>query len=97
MTNNLFEYETIENTIKITGINTIPENGNIIIPAEIDGKPVKYIFEKAFYGCTGIIAVIIPNSVTKIGGWAFSDCVNLKSIIIPSSVTKIKAWSGYKE
>lgn len=33
--------------------------------------------------------VIIPSSVTSIGGWAFWLCKSLQSIVIPSSVTSI--------
>ncbi|MEG1846654.1 MAG: leucine-rich repeat protein, partial [Oscillospiraceae bacterium] len=40
----------------------------------------------AFHGCKGLKSVIIPNSVTDIGGYAFMDCTGLKSVTIPSSV-----------
>ena len=41
----------------------------------------------AFYNCTSITSVTIPNSVTTIGG--FSGCTGLISIEIPNSVTSI--------
>lgn len=43
----------------------------------------------AFYECTGLTNITIPNSVTEIGMWALKGCSNLKSITIPNSVTSI--------
>ena len=46
-----------------------------------------------FYGCESLTSVTIPNSVTKIEGYAFFTCTNLTSITIPSSVTYIGAYA----
>ena len=43
----------------------------------------------AFYGCTSLTSITIPNSVTSIGDYAFSNCYGLTIITIPSSVTSI--------
>ena len=50
----------------------------------------------AFYGCSGLTSVTIPNSVTSIGSNAFSYCSGLTSVTIGSGVTSIgnRAFNG---
>jgi hypothetical protein len=43
----------------------------------------------AFYGCTSLTSITIPNSVTSIDYRAFYDCRLLTNIQIPDSVTSI--------
>lgn len=49
----------------------------------------------AFYNCTGITNIIIPNDVADIGDCAFYGCSSLTSITIPGSVTDIGGHSFY--
>ncbi len=62
---------------------------NIVIPAEYNGKSVTSIGNYAFYRCSSLTSITIPDSVTSIGDSAFSDCSSLTSITIPDSVTSI--------
>lgn len=54
------------------------------------------IDSKAFYNCSGLTGITIPECVTSIGSYAFSGCSGLASITIPYSVTSIGvgAFSG---
>ena len=47
------------------------------------------IRNSAFFGCSSLTSITIPNSVTSIGNWAFWNCSGLTSVTIPNSVTSI--------
>ena len=71
-------------------------SGSITIPAQVTNNNVTYtvssIGNLAFYNCSGLTSIEIPNSVTTIADQAFEYCTNLQSITIPSSVTSL----GYR-
>ena len=74
--------------------------GSVVIPSTVsyNGKnySVTSIGSSAFYDCSGLTSVVIPNSVTSIGDRAFIFCSGLTSVVIPNSVTSIgdETFSG---
>ena len=87
-------YQASENGNGLTVCGLANEDTTEIrIPSQIKyGKytyEVTSIGEHAFYKCSGLTAITIPNSVTSIGEGAFSRCNSLTSFAIPSRVTSI--------
>ena len=89
-TNGLFIPDVLfipDSEVTITGCKQDAQ-GELVIPAEIEGLPVTRIL-KAFSGCRSLTSITIPDSVTFIGERAFWECSSLTSIAIPDSVTSI--------
>ena len=66
----------------------------IASPAVISGEyavaeGVTLIDDSAFFGCTGLTAVVLPESLEKIGYVAFYECSGLKEVQIPGKVCEI--------
>lgn len=62
-------------------------------------KGVKVIGNSAFWLCSSLTNINIPNSVTNIGNCVFMGCDSLTKIIIPSSVVNMNGnpflgWDG---
>lgn len=82
-----FRYSVIADYVaieKYTGSDT-----SVVIPAIIEGLPVKKIERETFKECKVLEEIKIPDSIIKIGDFAFSGCYHLKAIDIPESVTEI--------
>ncbi|MBQ3528759.1 MAG: leucine-rich repeat protein [Clostridia bacterium] len=58
---------------------------NLVIRSEIENCPVTEISDMAFYECTKLESVIIPESIIRIGNMIFNRCSNLKTVIVDSN------------
>ena len=82
-----FEY-TAENGAAVITRYT-GSGGELSIPGDLGGVPVREIGESAFSGCASVTGVTIPSGVTVIGANAFWGCTSLASVTIPDSVEEI--------
>ena len=83
-----------DGTYEVSGIGSCTDT-EIVIPSVYNDEPVTSIGDYAFYNCSGLTSVTIPDSVTLIGDSAFSRCTSLTSITIPGSVTSIGDYTFY--
>ena len=61
----------------------------LVIPAEMDGRPVTAIADGAFADHLNLESVTLPDSVTSIGARAFSGCYRLSSVNFPENLVSI--------
>ena len=91
---------TIENVVLSSRIESIGSNAfsNCINLSYVDmsSSHVETIDSCAFYGCTKLTDLILPEGLLTIGGEAFENCTSLVSVVLPDSVTTIwsKAFRG---
>ena len=86
-------YNILSSDDKTVEVTTGNYSGDVTILATVTYEGSEYrvtaIGDKAFYFCTGLTSVMIPNSVTSIGEEAFYFCTGLTSVTIPESVQTI--------
>ncbi len=84
---------TTEEAKVIQWKNYVYYSDDIVIPKTFEYGGISYtvtsIGDRAFYDCSDLTSVSIPNSVTTIGGNAFRGCSSLKTITLPNGVTGI--------
>ena len=96
----IYYQKTTEATVEVTFKGDSPSeynneySGDVEIPDKVTYGEVEYsvtgITYQAFYECSALTSVVIPNSVTSIGIRAFGGCSNLVSVNIPNGVMDIK-------
>ena len=62
---------------------------------EVTVTNVTEIGNYAFYGCSNITTINLPENVTSIGIQAFYNCKNLTDLVLPNTVTKIGDHAFY--
>jgi len=82
-----YEYTIINNEATITGYKGEPVY--IEIPETIEGCQVVELRDNAFYECSALRHIDLPDTLRKIGHHCFYACSSLEEISVPDSVTEI--------
>ncbi len=91
--------KTCEVTYRDTNYNSY--SGNVVIPETVTYNGTMYkviaIGIRAFYECSDLTQVTIPNSVVEIDDQAFYNCSSLTgTLTIPNGVTEIGNYAFYR-
>lgn len=91
----LVEFTVAADNIEFTAEDGLLYSGNSLLlcpPARTSAivkEDTKRIADQAFYECTKLTTVDLPNSLYEIGGQAFGYCTALESIELPQMVSVI--------
>ena len=87
------KYKIYDDTASLVGYTDSPENLVISKNISYEGYTVTVtsIGDKAFYKCTSLTSVTIPDSVTSIGRCAFDGCTSLESVNYSGTKSQWKA------
>ena len=64
-------------------------DGDLVVPAYIDGLPVRKVDEAAFLGCSSLRSVRFPHTLRELGSRAFADCLQLTNVTFEAGVATI--------
>ena len=75
----------------------VKPSGYLVLPEEVEYDGVTYtltmIGDGAFYDCTDLTSVVIPNTVTYMGYGVFEYCSGLTWVGLPESITNISSYT----
>ena len=98
-------YYLLDNTNKTATVTYAGETyiegseytGSINIPSTVSYNNQVYsvtsIRDYAFFNCSSLTSITIPEGVTSIGNYTFENCSSLTSITIPEGVTSIRIYT----
>lgn len=82
-----YEYTVINGEVTVIGFTGEPEY--IGIPEFIEGCPVTEVRDNAFYNCTSLRSISLPDTIIKIGHHSFYGCYSLESIVLPAELEEL--------
>ena len=91
-----FDFTEQDGQIVITGLSGDGLT-EVIIPSEIDGKPVRKIEKNAFKSRKNLRRLYVPTSVNSIGYGILSECAALSSLSLPFTGETHRTEKGLKD
>ena len=89
-----YELNDYTNSYTVKELDGACEDAIISIPKFYKGHPVTEIGNEAFYGCTLLTSITIPESVTEIRDGAFYGCNSLEKIEVATGNPNYSSQDG---
>ncbi|MGI6493391.1 MAG: leucine-rich repeat protein [Candidatus Methanomethylophilaceae archaeon] len=82
----IYDLDDGDNTATVRGLNATGESQDVVIPASVEYGGITYavtsIGDHAFFDCSSLTSVTIPESVISIGDGVFRNCYSLTGIYV---------------
>ena len=85
----------IPSTVKRIEQNAFKNNTTLenVIIQERNGEGVEYIGANAFYGCSNLQTINLPDTITTIGESCFRSCAKLDNVKLPNNLTTLNPYT----
>lgn len=85
----MFTFGYVDGGVELVNVESTALS--VRLPAETDGRRIVGVADGAFYNCSNLESVTLPEGLKYIGKHAFSGCENLRKVDIPDTVETIGA------
>jgi BspA type Leucine rich repeat region (6 copies) len=82
-----FQYTRLGKIAVVTGY--VGLDPHMVVPATLNGLPVKEIGKQAFMAASQITAVTLPEGLEVVQDYAFGNCPNLVAVNLPRTLTTV--------
>jgi len=89
-TDGTLDYAVYHDQATVIGLADKEYSGALVIPDEIDGKPVTWIYSEAFRD-SGITSVELPDTLIRINSLAFEGCSELTEVKGGENVSELES------
>lgn len=80
-------------SVKAVRLKAFESSKNLARVEFATGTQCTDIAQRAFYGCSKLDEVVLPNALTMLNRELFRKCEGLKKITLPSSLTTVGEWA----
>ncbi len=89
-----YEYKS-STTVAITAFSGNDEPHAVTVPATVEDKAVVAIADEAFFACSNLSSLQLPEGLTSIGNFAFANCEVLVEVTMPATLQTIGNCAFY--
>jgi hypothetical protein len=93
-----YELKTTQKEAKVIQYkNNTTYSGDIVIPETVEYKGAIYrvtsLGIRAFFRCSSLTSITIPNSIKSLENYVFQKCSSLTTATLPNSVTNMGSFT----
>ena len=88
------KYKEVEGGLVVSGYTDKTMNTDIVIPDEVDGKPVVAVLDFGICNAESLVKITIGKNVKAIGTWAFTNNQHLREFAVDPANENFTAKDG---
>ncbi len=88
------KYKEVDGGVAVSGYTDKTMNTELVIPDEVDGKPVVGVLDFGVCNAESLLKITIGKNVKEIGSWAFTNNQHVKEYVVSPANESFTAVDG---